>query len=49
MMFVGCVYFKAREGMVANRPVYVAMGVNLSAERDVLGLWPGTGGQEAKH
>ena len=33
----------------ANRPVYVAIGVNLDGERDVLGLWLGpTGGEGAK-
>ena len=34
---------------VANRPVYVAIGVSLAGERDVLGLWLGlTGGEGAK-
>ena len=39
---------KIRDGAVANRPVYVAIGVNLHGERDVLGLWVGTGGEGAK-
>ncbi len=26
---------------VGNRPVYVAMGINLEGQRDVLGLWVG--------
>jgi hypothetical protein len=34
---------------VANRPVYIAVGVNLAGERDVLGMWVGTGGEGAKH
>jgi len=34
---------------VANRPIYVAMGVNMDGERDVLGMWVGpTGGEGAK-
>jgi transposase-like protein len=38
-----------RSGTVANRPVYVAMGVNMKGQRDVLGLWVGpTGGEGAK-
>jgi hypothetical protein len=33
---------------VANRPIYAAIGVTLQGERDVLGLWAGTGGEGAK-
>jgi transposase-like protein len=32
---------------VANRPVY-AIGVSLDGEKDILGLWAGTGGEGAK-
>lgn len=40
---------KVRDSQVANRPVYVAIGVNLDGERDVLGLWLGpSGGEGAK-
>lgn len=40
---------KIRDGQVANRPVYVVMGVNVDGERDVLGLWVGpAGGEGAK-
>ena len=39
---------KIRDGSVANRPVYVALGINCHGERDVLGLWAGTGGEGAK-
>ena len=49
VLFVDCIYVKVREGTVANRPIYVAIGVNLAGERDVLGLWAGTGGEGAKH
>ena len=33
---------------MANRPVYAAIGVTLGGEKDVLGLWAGTGGEGAK-
>jgi transposase-like protein len=34
---------------VGNRPVYVALGINMDGERDVLGMWVGpTGGEGAK-
>jgi transposase-like protein len=49
VLYVDCLYVKVREGTVANRPIYVAIGVNLQGERDVLGLWAGTGGEGAKH
>ncbi|MCB5283334.1 MULTISPECIES: IS256 family transposase [unclassified Arthrobacter] len=31
-----------------NRPVYVAIGVSVNGERDILGLWAGDGGEGAK-
>jgi hypothetical protein len=34
---------------VANRPVYVVLGVNMQGERDVLGLWVGNGGEGSKY
>ena len=39
---------KVRDGQVANRPVYAAIGVTLGGEKDILGLWAGTGGEGAK-
>jgi Transposase, Mutator family len=39
---------KIRDGQVANRPVYAAIGVSLEGGKDVLGLWAGTGGEGAK-
>jgi transposase-like protein len=30
---------------VANRPIYVAVGVTVDGERDILGLWAGEGGE----
>jgi putative transposase len=40
---------KIREGQVANRPIYVAIGVTVDGERDILGLWAGEGGEGAKY
>jgi putative transposase len=43
---IDAIVVKIRDGQVANRPIYVAMGINLEGERDVLGLWVGPGGGE---
>jgi transposase-like protein len=48
VMFIDAIVVKIRDGAVANRPVYVAVGVSLDGQRDVLGLWVGTGGEGAK-
>src|SRR5580693_8102895 len=32
---------KVRDGQVANKPVYVVIGVTVDGERDILGLWAG--------
>ena len=49
MILIDAIVVKIRDGQVANRPIYVAMGVNLNGERDVLGMWVGpTGGEGAK-
>jgi putative transposase len=49
VLVIDCLVIKVRDSQVANRPVYVAIGVNLEGERDVLGLWLGpTGGEGAK-
>jgi putative transposase len=39
---------KIRDGQVANRPVYAAIGVTLDGRKDILGLWAGAGGEGAK-
>src|SRR5947208_1890587 len=49
IVLIYAIHVKIRDGQVANRPVYVVIGVNLAGERDVLGLWAGTGGEGAKH
>src|SRR5205823_9585929 len=48
VVLVDAIYVKIREGQVANRPIYVALGINCAGERDVLGLWVGSGGEGAK-
>ncbi len=49
VILIDAIVVKIRDGQVANRPVYVAMGVNIDGERDVLGMWVGpTGGEGAK-
>jgi putative transposase len=47
-IFVDAIVVKVRDGQVANRPIYAAIGVTLEGERDILGLWAGTGGEGAK-
>jgi transposase-like protein len=49
VVLIDAIHVKIRDGQVANRPIYVAVGVTLAGERDVLGLWAGTGGEGAKH
>jgi len=48
VMFIDAIHVKIRDGQVANRPTYVAIGVTVNGERDILGLWAGDGGEGAK-
>jgi transposase-like protein len=47
-IFIDAIVVKVRDGQVANRPIYAAIGVSLDGEKDILGLWAGTGGEGAK-
>jgi len=47
-VFIDAIVVKVRDGQVANRPIYAAIGVTLGGEKDILGLWAGTGGEGAK-
>ena len=47
-VFIDAIVVKIRDGQVANRPIYAAIGVTLEGEKDILGLWAGTGGEGAK-
>ena len=46
VMFIDAIMVKVRDGQVANRPVYVAIGVTCNGEQDI--LWAGDGGEGAK-
>jgi transposase-like protein len=37
-IFIDAIMVKVRDGQVANRPIYAAIGVSLGGEKDVLGL-----------
>ncbi|WET83234.1 IS256 family transposase [Amycolatopsis sp. QT-25] len=47
-VFIDAIHVKVRDGQVANRPVYAAIGVTVDGRKDVLGLWMGIGGEGAK-
>lgn len=47
-VFIDAIMVKVRDGQVANRPIYAAIGVTVDGRKDVLGLWAGTGGEGAK-
>ncbi|MEU1430720.1 IS256 family transposase, partial [Nocardia sp. NPDC005746] len=48
VLFIDAIHVKIRDGQVANRPIYVVIGVTTAGERDILGLWAGDGGEGAK-
>jgi putative transposase len=47
-IFIDAIVVKIRDGQVANRPVYAAIGVTMAGDKEILGLWAGTGGEGAK-
>jgi len=44
-IFIDAIHIKVRDGQVANRAFYAALGVDLKGQRDVLGIWAGTDGR----
>jgi transposase-like protein len=44
VIFIDAINVKICEGQVANRPIYLAPGVTVDGERDVLGMWAGEHG-----
>ena len=49
VLVIDAIVIKVRDSQVANRPVYVAIGVDMEGQRDVLGMWLGpSGGEGAK-
>jgi len=49
VVFIDAIFVKIRDGQVANRPIYVAIGVSVDGDRDILGPWIGQGGEGAKY
>jgi transposase-like protein len=49
VLFIDALFVKIRDGQVANRPIYTVVGVTVDGERDILGLWVGSGGEGAKY
>ena len=47
VVFIDAINVKIRDGNVANRPIYTALGVTVDGTRDVLGLWAGEHGDGA--
>src|SRR5271167_3901279 len=41
---IDAINVKIRDGNVANRPIYIALGVTVDGTRDVFGLWAGEHG-----
>lgn len=49
IMYLDAIVVKIREDrIVVNRPVYIAMGVDIEGRKQVLGLWLGKGDEGAK-
>lgn len=49
ILHIDALTIKIRDGIVQNRPVYLAVGVDLEGRKHVLGLWIGDGeGEGAK-
>jgi putative transposase len=46
-IFIDAIVVKIRDGQFANRPIYAAIRVSLDGEKDILGLWAGSGGEGA--
>ena len=49
VIFLDAIVVKVRDGQVVNRPFYVAIGVSVHGERDILGIWAGDGAEGAKY
>ena len=50
IMYMDAIVIKVRtDGRVTNRPCYLALGINLDGEKDVLGMWLGDGSEGAKY
>src|SRR5437763_6582495 len=47
VVFIDALMVKIRDGVVANRPVYLAIGIDCDGAKNVLGLWVGPSTGEA--
>ena len=41
VVFIDALMVKIRDGVVANRPVYLAIGIDCDGAKQVLGMWVG--------
>jgi putative transposase len=49
VVFIDALMVKIRDGVVANRPVYLAIGIDCDGAKQILGLWVGpTTGESSK-
>ena len=39
IVYLDCIHVKVRDGSVRVKAVYLAIGINLAGEKEVLGLW----------
>jgi transposase-like protein len=50
VLFIDAIRIKVRDGSVCNKAFYVAVGVSVNGERDVVGIWAGNdSGEGAKY
>src|SRR5690606_25462044 len=47
-VFIDAIHLKVRDGQVANRAFYCAIGVTVEGQRDILGIWASPGAEGAK-
>lgn len=49
IVYIDALHIKIRDGIVENRPVYLAVGIDLDGQKQVLGMWIGdSAGEGAK-
>ena len=48
VVFIDAIHVKVRDGQVANRAFYCAIGVTVEGKRDILGIWASPGAEGAK-
>ena len=49
IVYLDAIWVKIRDGAVANRPIYLAVGVDVDGHKHVLGMWAGRDGEGAKY